>query len=234
MAATWREEHLETFIIPYLWKMPELTQQDSYVEAQWTPAHIRALVGIWNEAKKEAGHRPILLAGRDVYLFEVLARIEGFPTTFRPDISSTSVTQVKEDYSKFYCIDTGNKGTIPNTIGCEKWHLINYYGYREQYNFNSLKNIGPNEDHLILPHRRAYSKILSLYSLLEGVCKYWVRAEKPGPQALSDLHSFNIAAWVTLHIANQVIGRKSTMRSKPKWRSAYVENDHYFHNGVMS
>ncbi len=204
MGSTWLEEHIEDFIRPFLGNVPTLdliSPNYNYGIACWkNPTRIRALQAVWERAKRRAGYLPILLAGRDVWFLEVLARVEGYPTTFRSDISSTSVTQVTEDYSGFYCIDTGNKGSIPTKLKCKKWDLINYY-YQVYDPKTGVNTPTVRMDHQIFSHSTPQGHVRALYSNLESSPKYWVRAEKPGPQVWSPLDEFKACAIATMYIA---------------------------------
>jgi hypothetical protein len=89
---TWLDEHLETFVRPYLGYIPNLKDKPSKKSghADWseilTNEAFYLLYLAWQEAKSRAAGRPILLPGRDVWLLEVIARCEGgnYPTVFRP------------------------------------------------------------------------------------------------------------------------------------------------------
>ncbi len=209
MNSTWLEEHIETFVFPNLGYVPIINPQHQNLK-DWTPTRIKALQAVWSRAKARSGGRPILLAGRDVYLLQVLAELEEFPTTFRPDISGASVTQIKDDYSKYYCIDTGNKGTIPKTLGCEKWDLI-YYASE----WNDLGEVHPRQDHQVFPRARSCGHVRNLYHQLEGAPKYWQRAAKPGLPLPIDRSSFDSAAMVTIHIVSQILGKSHLVKKTP-------------------
>ena len=139
------EQHLEEFVRPNLGHIPNI---DPTIQGPnlWTPKMITCLEAVWKQAKRRANGRKILLAGRDTWEFEILARIEGVPTDFRPDIStSVAVTGltyfpngggydfdrkgkphplIKEDYSEHYLLDSGYKGTIPKSLGVKNWDMV--------------------------------------------------------------------------------------------------------------
>lgn len=149
MISTWLDQHIEEWIKPKIGKVPVIKDSSWYI-MQWQKADILALQAVWKEGKKLANGRKILLAGRDVWLLEMLARIEGFPTIFRPDISSYTKSHVKEDYRDCYLLDTGFRGTVPKALGIENFGLIKYnpeeyygwYSYNHQV-FPRAKRVEP-------------------------------------------------------------------------------------------
>lgn len=218
MASTWLEEHLETFVRPYLGHIPKVDPKDWNIQ-NWTPLRIRALRAIWNQAKVRSGGRPIILAGRDVFLIEVLARLENYPTTFRSDISSPTVGLVKEDYSKYYCLDTGFRGSIPKALKCEAWDLISCYS---------------EKTHQVFPRAKVYGHTTNVAGALETVSKYWTRArpnnyEIPKErqtivQTLNLPAEFARAGIITIHVVNTILGRPSF--GKKAW--IYITDDKYY------
>lgn len=223
MSSTWIDEHIETFIRPYLGRVPTHTPS-AYDVQSLPPIRVKALQAIWRQALKRAGGRPFLLAGRDVWLIEVLARIDGVPTIFRPDISSLSVPIVREDYSKCYCLDTCYRGSIPKTLKCEKWDLINYAS--EAY-------CGPKMDHQVFSHAKAGGHTRSLSSVLEASSKYWTRGtpndynlpkdKQVILQTLETKDRFTAAAVTTLYVASVLLGRR--LMRKP---FTYIISDTYY------
>ena len=138
------EEHLETFVRPNLGHIPNVNPKETGPNL-WTPKLITCLEAVWKQAKRRAGERKILLAGRDTWEFEILARVEGVPTDFRPDISTVVAVcglgylltggydfdrkgephpLIKEDYSEHYLLDSGYKGTIPKALGVKNWDMV--------------------------------------------------------------------------------------------------------------
>ena len=112
----WLREHLDKFVIPVLSYEPP-------AEKVLLPEEMAVVKNIWRSAKHAANGNPVLLPGRDVWLFEVLARRENFPTIFRPDISRLTAKHVKEDYSKCFILDTGYIGSIPVALGTTNFLL---------------------------------------------------------------------------------------------------------------
>lgn len=202
-AHSWLDEHLETFVRPQLGEIPNVDQSYYWIAA-FNAKVLIALVTVWNRAKFLAKGRTILLPGRDVYLFEVIARIQGdYPTTFRPDISSEVAPYVTEDYSDTLCLDTGYKGSIPKAMGIPNWVLV-------RYDFSGRKP----EDvarYQVFPKasRGAYS---GLSGSLEGCPKYWTRGSmahapyKKGSKVIQSISpsNFKYAAMLTIHVAQSV------------------------------
>lgn len=189
----WLDEHLETFVRPFLRTIPNPDPKDHWVVA-FKATHIKALVNVWAEAKKRSKGRQILLAGRDVYLFEVLARLEGYPTIFRPDISRDTAKHVKENYKECYLLDTGFQGSVPKALGMEHYDLISFSG-------------GDKELHQVFPNSSG-EPYYSLSSHLEGVCKYWSPGQYVNEiilQGPSHPSEFNRAAILTIHVVRSVL-----------------------------
>lgn len=116
----WLQQHLEDFVKPVLGYIPTLPKD---YRPLFTPHEKAIIKNMWRAVKCAANGKPILLAGRDVYMFEVLARRENFPTTFRPDISRNTSIHIQEDYSKHYLFDTGFAGSIPRDLKCEHYTM---------------------------------------------------------------------------------------------------------------
>lgn len=137
--------------------------------------HLTMLRTIWFEAKKKAGNKPILLAGRDVFLLEVMARMDGANTIFRPDISALSIGGVKEDYSQCYCVDSGYRGSIPKKLKIEDWHVVS---------LSTTARVGTQkykeelQQHQLFPH--AGYNFKHMCGKLESAPKNWDRAVLAG------------------------------------------------------
>lgn len=194
----WLDEHLETFVRPNLGSIPDINRT-RMADKGWTEKRISALHAIWTQCKRLAEGRPILLPGRDVWLLEVLARMEGFPTTFRKDISSCVAKSglLKEDFSHFHAFDTGYSGSVPKALKCEHWHLMTWSGMGPKPEDPKIKNKTQKrleqyrslEAHMIFPYvqRGKYnnsgiyisspSPLVHIAGALEGSMKYWQRAE---------------------------------------------------------
>lgn len=220
MSASWLDKHLETFVRPYLGHIP-LIDPNNHCVQYLHPKALTCLLSVWKEAKKLAGSRQMLLAGRDVWLFEVLARLEDFPTIFRSDISSIVAPHVKEDYTACYLLDTGYHGSVPKAMKIESYGLI------------KLTSDSPTEKkkHQVFPRMRLIryhpqtgvpiggpqNNLENLAGNLECMYKYWTQGSilplidnyvyGPWPepkivQTLSSKAEFAVAAMTTRLVAN--------------------------------
>lgn len=173
---TWLDQHVEEFVKPHLGSVPNFPDQaDKYAfyYKNFNSEVIKNLQACWEAGKKKAKGKPILLAGRDVWLFEVLARLEGWPTIFRPEISSgvCNAKSLKGKFNQCHLIDTGHRGTVPKALGMKNWDLI-YYSTPSGYKGDERKKM--LQDHQLFPEIDAGNEpIYNVYSLLEGHPKYW-------------------------------------------------------------
>ena len=221
---SWLDQHLEEFVRPHLGKIPSVPTQPT---SNFTPKLCRALRAVWEQAKKRSQGRTILLAGRDVFLFEALARMQGDrETIFRPDISALTATLAgkQTNYKEHYLLDTGYSGSVPRHLGMVHWDLIAC-----QPAVASAEAASNRLQHQVFPGARmAYHKLppakpgspyrpvvqSTLYSLassLEGVPKYWTRAyidptnhAKICQMIETDQGSFSAAAKTTLYVIKQL------------------------------
>lgn len=118
----WLQEHLETFVKPVLGEIPTIGKDYAHY---FSPQEMGVIKNMWRSVKRDAQKcdAPILLAGRDVFIFEILARREGYPTVFRPDISRLTVSHLAEDYSDHYLFDTGFDGSIPRALKSKNYTM---------------------------------------------------------------------------------------------------------------
>lgn len=175
----WLNNHIETFIKPELkkWDIPfsavekmatgPKCPESCYLQMlKEYPKTVETMMALWEQAKKNAKGRTILLPGRDAWLFEVLARLDGTDTLFKPEISSLTKGWAakfdvdKDRFKKCYCIDSGVAGSVPKALGAEAWGLVS----------------GANR---LLPGDQWTA---NCYSVLEALPKYWTRGclDKPG------------------------------------------------------
>ena len=212
----WLDFHLETFVRPVLKTIPNINLKD-YQVYPWTPKAngLEALTLTWKQAKKNAAGRTILLAGRDVWEFEILARLEGYPTVFRPDISKVVANFLGpiEEYRYLYLIDTGYAGSVPQVLGIHNWGLIqlNYHVPKKQDNKGIYLPPTPEQriNYQIFPENPP--EVASLSSVLENNPKYWQsgtirdgRYHQPLSRTISfpkDLSPFAKASMITRLIA---------------------------------
>ena len=204
MASTWLDEHLETFIRPNLGSVPNIDLENNWIKT-FDKRTLIALNLIWHRTKVLAAGRTILLPGRDVYLFEVVARmLDDYPTICRPDISSCVAPYVAEDYSDTFVLDTGYKGSIPRSMNIQNWALV-------RYDYTSMDNKENRARRQVFPKTRSQT-YLSLSGSLEGCPKYWTRglmaavSSKKGDKIVQHLDLFNMtpAAMLTIHVAKSV------------------------------
>lgn len=205
---TWLDKHLKEFVKPVVdeIKAPtngELNNVSSGYDV--SPIVLQHLVDTWNEVKKYANGRRILLPGRDCYLFEILAQMEGNgKVDFRPDLNSTTSDyfsqKLKEKYKDHFVIDSGLAGSIPTKLGHKDFRLVLYNGNKGKKNhqiFPDMVNMDQSSPHY------------KLYCLLEGSIKYWDHASAPNGVAdkfsqnlISYKPSFILAAQLTIHVCN--------------------------------
>lgn len=225
---TWLDEHLETFVRPHLGSIPEIDKADVNLQKWFEPVTLKCLHAVWKKIKLLAQDRVILLPGRDVWLIEVIARMQDdHPTVFRKEISSCVARSklLTDDFSKLHCLDTGYRGTVPMELGCEHWHLISW-NVGPQTNTPEVirERIKKRAEHQLFPGaptmtygvngvaQGKYSPIITLAGQLEGCPKYWDRGEvvydkthcKPHgikKQVLFEGISFKRAAMLTRFVA---------------------------------
>ena len=175
---SWLQKHLEEFVKPVLGYIPTLPND---YKSYFTSVEKTVIKNIWRAFKNEALrlNKPILLAGRDVFVWEILARREGFPTVFRPDISTLTVNHIKEDYSNYCLLDTGYSGSVPKSLKCAHFLLgasNNVPGpstYPPTIRGDFLKNlITPLHVIQVFPRMR---DARSLMTKIEMSPKYWER-----------------------------------------------------------
>ena len=234
MLSTWLDQHLEEFVRPQLGEIPEVDPKNVWIQ-RFTPNYLKALRATWDQAKRRSRGLPILLPGRDVFLLEILARMEQYPTEYRQDISSIVAQYsrlVGKNYSNHYVVDTGYSGSVPKRLKAARWDLIRYsicapwnpnygtpislgakwpkYAYHLWYHDTAKAK----QDHQLFPWQRPGGIIDYIAQLLEGVPKYYTRATTKGDgkstplttyQPLSNNEDFANAAILTRHIAEFVV-----------------------------
>ena len=183
---SWLRDHLNQFVTPYLGDEPGPPR----LTPHFTPQEMAVIKNVWRAAKAEAGLRRMLLAGRDVFIFEILARRERFPTTFRPDVSRQTAFAIAEEFrskaNDYFLLDTGFRGSIPQALGIKN------------YKFTSAD--------LDLKAKQAFPHLTGSRSLalkIEATPKYWRSAVMSGAekvQVLSDLAEFRRAAELTIQV----------------------------------
>lgn len=183
---SWLQTHLTDFVEPHIGRV--LTGDDH--SHFFSPSEMAVIKNAWRSVKKAANGRPILLAGRDVYVWYVLACRERFPVIFRPDISRLTVEHVTEDYSEHLIFDTGFVGSIPKLLKSK--HHILLSDALNQYQRAKTTQVFPT---------MTGSRSLALK--IERTPKYWRRAyERDGliRQDWSEPNEFRQAALLTIDI----------------------------------
>lgn len=211
----WLDHHLETFVRPRLGYIPNIEPyiKNDYNVRQLTPVNVTVMVEAWHIFSETAKRlsKPILLAGRDVYLFAVIAGMEETEVTFRPDISSTSVKVIaaKEPELRKYCLlDTGSRGSVPKALGITDFWLLYYGGKYNGHTFDKEDYAQHQLFHTDLEKLAVCRDYL--YGCLENIHKYWTRAELDPEtksmvmQGLADDLTFANAARITQYVAGLV------------------------------
>jgi hypothetical protein len=123
----WLERHLREFVLPHLGtdSLDEVVTE--YAPVYFTPQELSVIKNIWRSVKKAAQDRVVLLPGRDVYVFEILARRENYPTIFLPSCSRQTAGRLKcELFQDMYLLDTGFAGSIPRALEITSYGLVSY------------------------------------------------------------------------------------------------------------
>lgn len=172
----WLTHHIETFIKPNNGgKVPDLAEKfyqanitgpngDLYLSYLRQVPILDAFLAHWAEAKKRAKGRVILLPGRDTWMFEVLARLEGVKTIFLPECSGDTKNWVAKEHPKkgefpgCYAVDSGCAGSVPRALGCMDYGMV----------------ATTYTDHKLIPHDNV-GPIYLVYEVLECLPKYWTR-----------------------------------------------------------
>lgn len=183
---TWLTMHIEEFIKPVLGE-----EFNTEPLGYFTPEEMTVIKNAWRSMKKQADHKQIFLPGRDVFIFEILARREGYPTIFIPECSRATVDALAVSLGKSirdcYMFDTGFAGSIPAAIGTKRFNMLSHH-----LRGGSVQ---------IFP-RLSFSRGLALK--IEKTPKYWSSgrfdAEGKITQDQSDIFEFARAARLTLEV----------------------------------
>jgi len=182
---SWLQEHLEEFVEPVLGFIP--TEPLSYFSAE----EMTVIKNMWKSAKQASKGKLLVLPGRDVQIFEILARREGFPTLFLPNCSRLTVRHMKVPNNSFL-FDTGFVGSIPMGLGVPDF-LMASHASQSRFGGNTYsKQIFP---------RLTLSRHLALK--IESTPKYWNTArmiEDKIEQQYSPVSEFERAARLTITI----------------------------------
>ena len=182
---SWLKNHLNEFVLPQIGYIPT----DSLYPKQFSREEMSVIKNIWKSIKKESQTtgKLLILPGRDVFIFEILARRENFPTLFIPACSRTSVEYFKDKIpDNSIVFDTGFMGTIPQKLGIDNFKLCSY-------------NIRQSKVQ-VFPHL-TLSRSLALH--IEKTPKYWKTGqifERSIRQDFSEKEEFIKAAVLTQQI----------------------------------
>jgi hypothetical protein len=120
---SWLKQHLADFVYPVI------GEQEITPLGYFTKSELTVIKNAWRAMKRFAAGSPILLPGRDVFVFEILARRENYPTLFMPQISRKTVvfySETMKDLGRFCLLDTGFAGTIPRALHTPRFKLMSY------------------------------------------------------------------------------------------------------------
>lgn len=183
---SWLTMHIEEFIVPVL---GENFSQEPL--GYFTQEEMTVVKNAWRSIKKKANGKPVLLPGRDVFIFEILARREDYPTIFIPECSRQTVGMLNEKIGDsirdHFLFDTGFAGTIPKAFQTKRFNMLSHH------------QMGGNVQ--IFP-RLSLSRGLALK--VEKTPKYWtsgrVDLDEQVVQDQSDIFEFARAARLTIEI----------------------------------
>lgn len=179
----WYDDHMENFVKPQLGHIPTKAEIEAesnvnkcnYIFQLTQPDILKSICEMWEEVKKRANGRLILLPGRDVYIFEILARLEGTKTLSRVDLSSHSSHWAaahdpqKELFKECYCVDSGAAGSVPKRLQVAEWGLVVWGGAPVAGQTKLTHQLWDAKDPLAGPK-------YNCYGILECTPKYWQRA----------------------------------------------------------
>lgn len=212
----WLQDHLDNFVMPHL--LQSFANDEEYINNTlkrailfpvFTISELTVMKNAWRSMKRHASGKRIILAGRDVWLFEVLARREKYPTLFLPNCSRASVRDIEITDAKNSCLfDTGFVGSIPKALNIDDFKL-----------FSSELN-----EKQIFP-RLSGARRLALK--IEKTSKYWKTAhtiDGEVVQSLADPEEFIMAASLTIEVYKSSTPRFINMQTpigRTKFRDWY-------------
>lgn len=183
---SWLTMHIDEFVSSVLGEDFE-PKPLNYFE----PEEMTVIKNAWRSIKKKANRKQILLAGRDVFIFEILARREGYPTVFVPECSRMTVLEMARTLGPkiqdCFLFDTGFAGSIPMALKSKRFSLMSHARRGE----NTAQ---------VFP-RLSFSRGLVLK--IEKTPKYWKTGhleEGKVVQNVSDLSEFYQAACLTVEV----------------------------------
>ena len=221
--SSWLDEHLETFVRPYLGYVPNVDIKNSWYHMWARGYHKKSLPCLyitWAALKKhaEAKKKVLMFPGRDMWEMEILARMENYPTIFRPDISTNTMDMIGDIYRDHLIVDTGYAGSTPKALKAEDWLLIWHSDETQQSKKRQIfpRALGQIEDPETGSILRNPSPVLYVACLMESSPKYWQRGSlKIDPQTnmveyplqteqkFNPISEFSLAAQLTQWIAKK-------------------------------
>lgn len=139
------------------------------VPRYFSPEEMSLIKSVWRTVKRQAEEsgKPLYLLGRDVWVFEVLARREHYPTCFNPQVSRATCHNF--DFSDCFIFDTGFIGTIPNRTGCTTYSLLSSDRNPNKWQRKSLrpKDLGSRQT------LGYFNSARGLALKIEATPKYW-------------------------------------------------------------
>ena len=197
---SWLREHIDTFVTPHL-VIGESTFIYTGGQRQIKPEQMAVIKNAWRSAKSAANGKKILLMGRDVWVFEVLARRENYPTIFDPSCSRQTCHHPKfavYNSREHILLDTGFVGSIARAMHIDCILL----------SADRMSDTVANKQ--VFPRLKG-ARSLALF--LENLPKYWTSAHLGGAysdysgkearlilQSLSNSHEFREAALLTQEV----------------------------------
>lgn len=185
---SWLQDHLENFVRPVLGFIP--TESLTYFSAE----EMAVIKNMWKSAKQASKGKLLVLPGRDVQVFEILARREGFPTLFLPNCSRGTVSNMEVPDNSFI-FDTGFIGSIPKKLGVTDFLMASH-----SHQVHWLETSSNYDNKQVFP-RLSLSRHLALK--IESTPKYWNTARMLDgkiQQSYSPLEEFKRAAELTIAI----------------------------------
>ena len=221
----WLKQHLEEFVEPRLAKFKEEYDKElidyafkSTSKPYFTSEEMTLIKNAWRSVKRQAQGRTILLAGRDVFVFEVLARREGIPTRFMPECSRASVRSIKlseEEKETFHLFDTGFMGSIPKALEIGHFSLLSFHENNYLTKFNPRESL--TNAIQVFP-RLSGSRGLALK--IERTPKYWRTAHVVDGQIVqeySEWAEFIRAAQLTMEVYKDSSPKQFNRPTRSLW-----------------
>lgn len=177
----WIDEHFEYVVLPLLGDNTKVVNEVSLdaISQGYTDQYVKSFLGnedllnklffLWAVLKEKARilRKPILLPGRDAYIFAVLGEIDRARIIIRPDISTVTSTFIKEDYTNTLMTDSGFAGTCAKNMGIKDFLLVSCQTRYKQI----VRGFLPGNGRMLASNFGTY---------FEGCPKYWQRAYMKG------------------------------------------------------